>query len=56
MKFYNRDQELDLLAKIRDIAFNNHFQMTALTGRRRIGKTRLILKSSEDSPTGYLLY
>lgn len=28
--------------------------MTALTGRRRIGKTKLILKSREGTPTVYL--
>lgn len=54
MKFYNREQELELLARTRDVAFSNHSQMTALTGRRRIGKTKLILKSCEDTPTVYL--
>jgi len=54
MKFYNREQELALLAKTREIAFNNHSQMSALTGRRRIGKTKMILRSCEDSPTVYL--
>lgn len=54
MKFYNRKQELELLAHTREVAFNNHSQMTALTGRRRIGKTKLILKSCENSPTVYL--
>ncbi len=54
MKFYNREQELELLAHTRDAAFNNHSQMTALTGRRRIGKTKLILKSCENTPTVYL--
>jgi len=54
MKFYNREQELNLLAQTREIAFNNHSQMSALIGRRRIGKTKLILKSCEDSSTVYL--
>ncbi len=54
MKFYNREQELEVLARTRDIAFSNHSQMTALTGRRRIGKTKLILKSCENTPTVYL--
>lgn len=54
MKFYNRKQELELLAQTRDVAFNSHSQMTALTGRRRIGKTKLILKSCEDTTTVYL--
>ena len=54
MKFYNREQELELLAHTRDIAFKNHSQMTVLTGRRRIGKTKLILKNCENTPTVYL--
>jgi AAA+ ATPase superfamily predicted ATPase len=54
MKFYNREQELELLAHTRDVSFNNHSQMTVLTGRRRIGKTKLILKSCEGTPTVYL--
>jgi len=54
MKFYDRTKEIERLAKIRDFAFNNHSQMTVLTGRRRIGKTKLILKSCEGTPTVYL--
>lgn len=54
MKFYNRKKELEILAQTRDIAFNQYSQMTVLTGRRRIGKTKLILKSCEDTPTLYL--
>jgi uncharacterized protein len=54
MKFYHREQELGLLTQTREIAFNNHSQMSALTGRRRIGKTKLILRSCEDSLTVYL--
>lgn len=54
MKFYNREKEQELLTQTRGIAFRNHSQMTALTGRRRIGKTKLILKSCEDTPTVYL--
>lgn len=42
------------MTQTRGIAFNNHSQMTALTGRRRIGKTKLILKSCEDTLTVYL--
>ncbi|MCK9310859.1 MAG: ATP-binding protein [Bacteroidales bacterium] len=53
MKFYDREQELELLAQTREIAFTNHSQMSVLTGRRRIGKTKLILRSCEDSPTVY---
>ncbi len=54
MKFYDREKEMESLAKIRQIAFNDHSQMTAITGRRRIGKTKLILKSCEGTPTVYL--
>ena len=54
MKFYNREKELKQLAEIRQRSFNNHSQMTVVTGRRRIGKTKLILKSCEQSPTVYL--
>lgn len=53
MKFYNREQELELLDRTRNVAFNNHSQMTVITGRRRVGKTKLILKSCEDTPTVY---
>ena len=54
MKFYNREKELAQLAEIRQRAFDNHSQMTVVTGRRRIGKTKLILKSCDDTPTVYL--
>lgn len=54
MKFYDREKELELLARTREIAFNNHSQMTVLTGRRRVGKTKLILKSCGSTPTVYL--
>lgn len=54
MKFYNREKELQQLAEIRRRSFDNHSQMTVITGRRRIGKTKLIMKSCEGSPTVYL--
>ena len=54
MKFYDREQELEQFAYTRNIAFNDHSQMTVLTGRRRIGKTKLILKSCENTLTVYL--
>ncbi|MDE5554308.1 MAG: ATP-binding protein, partial [Muribaculaceae bacterium] len=54
MKFYNREKELKQLSEIRDRAFSNHSQLTVVTGRRRIGKTKLILRSCEDTPTVYL--
>lgn len=54
MKFYNREKELAALEKVCRIAFSNHSQMTVLTGRRRIGKTSLIFRSCEGTPTAYL--
>jgi hypothetical protein len=54
MRYYNREKELAQLDQIRELSFQNHSQMTVLTGRRRIGKTKLILKSCEDTPTVYL--
>ncbi len=54
MRFYNREKELASLEKVRQVSFSVHSQMTVLTGRRRIGKTSLIFKSCEDTPTIYL--
>ena len=54
MKFYNRQNELSLLESTRKIVFTDHSQMTVLTGRRRVGKTKLMLKSCEGTPTVYL--
>jgi len=54
MKFYNRAKELAELQRIRDLSFNDHSRLTVVTGRRRIGKTSLIMKSVEDLPTVYL--
>ena len=46
MQFFDREKEKALLARTREMAFKNHSQMTVVTGRRRIGKTKLhILKS-----------
>lgn len=54
MKFYDREKELAALEKIRRMAFSDHSRLTVLTGRRRIGKTSLVFKSCEGSPTVYL--
>ena len=54
MKFFDRKSELAQLEQQRKIAFNDHSQMTVLTGRRRIGKTMLIRKSCEESTMVYL--
>jgi AAA+ ATPase superfamily predicted ATPase len=54
MKFYNRISELAELERIRNLSFNDHSRMTVVTGRRRSGKTMLIMKSTKDMPTVYL--
>ncbi len=54
MKFYNRTSELEELRRIQNLSFNDYSRMTVVTGRRRIGKTSLIMKSVEDLPTVYL--
>ena len=46
MNFYGRKQEIQQLVDIREKS-NQTAQMTLMVGRRRIGKTRLILKSLE---------
>ena len=54
MKFYNRTSELAELQRIQSLSFNDHSRLTVVTGRRRIGKTSLIMKSVEGLPTVYL--
>ena len=53
MKFYNRDLELGVLAKNWEQSAE-HSMMTTLIGRRRIGKTSLLLKSVENTRYLYL--
>lgn len=52
MKFYNREKETEQLLKIQKSSLN-HAQMTVVTGRRRIGKTQLLLRSTDGQPTLY---
>ncbi len=54
MKFYNRISELSELQRVQNLSFNDHSRLTVVPGRRRIGKTSLILKSVEGLPTVYL--
>lgn len=56
-KFFGREKELALLRKQRDIVREQHTsRFVVVSGRRRVGKTRLILEalsSTEDMPTIY---
>ena len=54
MKFYNRESEIAEMQRIKRLSFAEHSRMTVVTGRRRIGKTSLIMKSVEHEPTVYL--
>lgn len=54
MRFYDRTNELAELQRIKNLSFNDYSRLTVVTGRRRIGKTSLIMRSIEDSPTVYL--
>lgn len=54
MKFYDRTAELAELERIKHLSFNDTSRLTVVTGRRRIGKTSLILKCIENSPSVYL--
>ena len=54
MKFYNRTSEIAELHRIKRLSFTDYSRMTVITGRRRIGKTSLIMKSIEEEPTVYL--
>lgn len=54
MKFYDRLEELKELASTRAIAYENHSQMRAIMGRRRIGKTTLVRRSCERTTLLYL--
>lgn len=52
MKFYNREDEIGLLNEIQKASLNNA-QFTVVTGRRRIGKTSLLLYATAEQPTLY---
>ena len=53
MRFYNREQELAELNRIRENSLKNA-QMTVMVGRRRVGKTSLLKKDAEDNLSVYL--
>ena len=57
MRFYGREEEIKLLRKQLDLALrNNSGRLVVVSGRRRIGKTTLILKAFDEAecPVVYL--
>jgi len=52
MRFFDRDKEISRLHEIMEISKENA-QFTVVTGRRRIGKTQLLLQATEGQPTLY---
>lgn len=52
MNFYNREKELALLQEIEQRS-KQTAQMTFVVGRRRIGKTSLLVKANEGKPMVY---
>jgi AAA+ ATPase superfamily predicted ATPase len=54
MHFYSRESELAELQRIQKLSFEDHSRLTVITGRRRIGKTSLILKAIEGTTWVYL--
>src|SRR3990167_1659118 len=53
MEFYNRSDELKLLAQLEEDS-KSTAHMTILTGRRRIGKTQLLFEAYQNSCWVYL--
>lgn len=52
MKFYNREVEIAQLEKIRSKSLINA-QLTVVTGRRRIGKTQLLIEATKNDKVLY---
>jgi len=52
MKFYDRERELKNLDRIQELSLAEG-QMTVLVGRRRVGKTQLLLKNTEQQSALY---
>ena len=52
MKFFDRETEIEKLLAIRERS-RSVAQFTVVTGRRRIGKTSLLLKAYHDEPFLY---
>ena len=53
MRFYDRVGELGRIHEFLDIVERKSSRALVLTGRRRIGKTRLILEGVKDFPYLY---
>ena len=53
MQFFGRTKEIARLHEIDDMSVNVAAQFTIITGRRRIGKTSLVLKAFEGRPLLY---
>lgn len=51
-EFYSREKELDLLEKLEERS-QSTAQLTFVVGRRRIGKTSLLIKSCQGKPMLY---
>ena len=54
MKFYDREEQLEMLREMRELSYNGYSRLTVVTGRRRIGKTTLIKEAYKDEPYVYL--
>ena len=52
MKFFDREKEIQKLQEIKALS-QGGAQFTVLTGRRRIGKTSLVMKAYSDEPFLY---
>lgn len=52
MRFFDREKEIDRLQQIR-LSSETTAQFTVITGRRRIGKTSLVLQAYKDEPMLY---
>ena len=53
MQFFDRESEQEMLRRCRSISEHSGSQLTVITGRRRIGKTSLILHTFSESKTLY---
>ena len=53
MKFYDRETELEILHSIEKQSRNNS-TFTVLMGRRRVGKTSLVMRATQNAESAYL--